>query len=178
MKTVNLCNYEWYVLEKQDDKALLLAKDIITRKAYHEIRELTSWEDCTLRQWLNGEFYRNLEKYHANILETETESGVMDKIFLLSIEETKKYNIPLAEGWWWLRLPGFINGYAAGVCGDGGIFIYGIDVNDAFGGVRPAMWMDVKIINSIKSAEDRNKLYMRIMRLFGKVSLYGRRNAF
>ncbi|MCL1994715.1 MAG: DUF6273 domain-containing protein, partial [Defluviitaleaceae bacterium] len=69
MKIINFCNYEWYVLEKQGGKMLLLAKDIITQKAYHHKYERTSWEKCTLRQWLNSEFYQTLEKCHANILD-------------------------------------------------------------------------------------------------------------
>ncbi|MCL1994856.1 MAG: DUF6273 domain-containing protein, partial [Defluviitaleaceae bacterium] len=104
-RIITLCNHEWYVLEEQGNKMLLLAKYIITRKAYHEIRELTSWGKCTLRKWLNGDFYKSLEECHVNILDTETDQGVTDKIFLLSVEEYRKYNPPTTGWWWWLRSP-------------------------------------------------------------------------
>ncbi|MCL1994939.1 MAG: DUF6273 domain-containing protein [Defluviitaleaceae bacterium] len=144
MKTVNLCNYEWYVLEEQVNKMLLLAKDIITKKAYHETFENITWEYCTLRGWLNNDFYKTLKEYHANILETRTDLGVKDKIFLLSVEEVKKYNIQFleGEGWWWLRSPGYSSNIVASVYDVGGVFIFGFDVNCASGGVRPAMWID------------------------------------
>ncbi|MCL1995008.1 MAG: DUF6273 domain-containing protein [Defluviitaleaceae bacterium] len=144
MKTINFCDYEWYVLEEQGNKMLLLVKDIITKKTYHEKYEGTSWEKCTLRKWLNSDFYQTLEKCHANILETETELDVMDKIFLLSVEEVEQYDIPPAEGWWWLRSPDNFGTGVADVGGEGGILIYGSGVYNAFGGVRPAMWVDTK----------------------------------
>ncbi|MCL1994928.1 MAG: DUF6273 domain-containing protein [Defluviitaleaceae bacterium] len=148
MKTVNLGGYEWYVLEEQDDddKVLLLSKDIITKQPYHYKYERTSLEKCSLRKWLNSDFYESLKEGHANILDTETEQGVTDKIFLLSIEEYEKYNIkyniPPAEGWWWLRSLGF-GGYGAkGVCDFGSAFVYVHSVDYDSGGVRPAMWVD------------------------------------
>ena len=47
---------EWRVLEVSNDKALLITKDAIDCKPYnYEMRNIT-WENCTLRQWLNNEF--------------------------------------------------------------------------------------------------------------------------
>ena len=154
MKTVKFCDYEWYVLEEQDDKALLLAKDIITKKAYHETYRNITWENCTLRKWLNSDFYESLEKCHANILDTEIRQEgflwcVTDKIFLLSIGEHGQYNIPLAEGWWWLRSPGRYSDFAAGVSVDGGIYFCGNNVGNASGGVRPAMWVDTLCLETV-----------------------------
>ncbi|MCL2678562.1 MAG: DUF6273 domain-containing protein [Clostridiales bacterium] len=55
--------------------------------------------------------------------------------------------------WWWLRSPGFDSGSAAIVDGDGSVGVRGYNVhvgdyyvyNDyASGGVRPALWLDLK----------------------------------
>ena len=147
MKKINLCNYKWYVLEEQDGKALLFAKDIITQKAYHETYEPITWGKCTLRRWLKYEFYPGLEKCHANILDTETEPGIIDNIFLLSIEEYKKYDIPPVETWWWLRTRGGLfrdHAFALSILNHGRPYDRVVPVNNASGGVRPAMWVDTK----------------------------------
>ncbi len=47
---------EWIVLDVQPDKVLLLTKDAIDCKAYHTANTDITWETCSLRQWLNGEF--------------------------------------------------------------------------------------------------------------------------
>ncbi|MCL1995139.1 MAG: host-nuclease inhibitor Gam family protein [Defluviitaleaceae bacterium] len=162
MKIVNFCGYEWYVLKEKEDKTLLLAKDIITQKAYHETYKNITWEYCTLRGWLNNGFYKTLKEYHANILDTRTDLGVKDKIFLLSVEEVRKYNIPFleGEGWWWLRSPGGNSLYAAYVGGGGSVSIGGFCVNYASGGVRPAMWVDTtyEILKSMASEKKCSKI--------------------
>ena len=48
---------EWYVLDVKDGKALLLSKYILENMPYHKYEEEVSWENCTLREWLNGAFY-------------------------------------------------------------------------------------------------------------------------
>ena len=92
-----------------------------------------------------------------------------DKIFLLSIPEAQRYfregtqlqcyatrytNVtgikkdPSAKDarrgdlwWWWLRTPGSQQQYGATVNLDGGIVKIGYHVDDAYCGVRPAMWV-------------------------------------
>ncbi|MCL1995009.1 MAG: DUF6273 domain-containing protein, partial [Defluviitaleaceae bacterium] len=98
----------------------------------------------------NSEFYQTLEKCHANILDTETEQGVTDKIFLLSVEEFEKYNIPLPVNWWWLRSPGLKSYCVAGVYDVGSAYILDSYINFASGGVRPAMWVDIKMKKGLK----------------------------
>lgn len=43
--------------------------------------------------------------------------------------------------WWWLRTPGSQQMYASTVNLDGGIVNIGYHVDDAYCGVRPAMWV-------------------------------------
>ena len=96
---------EWLVLDVQDGKALVISKYALDCKQYHEDYVDTTWENCTLRTWLNNDFYNiafsSSEKNKistTNIiaednLECETEAGndTQDKVFLLSISEAEKY---------------------------------------------------------------------------------------
>ncbi|MDR1464794.1 MAG: DUF6273 domain-containing protein [Oscillospiraceae bacterium] len=97
-------NYNWRVLEVRDGKALIITEDIMTGRAYNEANEDVTWETCTLRTYLNGEFYDSFVPVdRKRIVDTEvrtpsnpwyeTDGGkvVTDKIFLLSIEEVLKY---------------------------------------------------------------------------------------
>ena len=47
---------EWRVLEVSNNKALLVTKDAIDGKPYNTEWEDITWEQCSLRQWLNNEF--------------------------------------------------------------------------------------------------------------------------
>jgi len=150
-------SYQWQVLDiKDESQALLITKDIITKQPYHKPGGSVTWENCSLRAYLNGEFYMQFdEDDREKIVETKnknlstvyvtadgkrevnTKGGnpTTDNVFLLSVEETKKYfhttecETPAAlEGlwpktypksddliaeygkeryWWWLRSPGF-----------------------------------------------------------------------
>lgn len=96
---------EWFVLDQKDGKLLLLSKYALDCKGYNEGWEETNWENCTLRNWLNNEFYNTAfsEVERTNIAVTfvvnvdnlyyGTKGGnnTYDKIFLLSIEEMLTY---------------------------------------------------------------------------------------
>ena len=49
----------WQVLERNGDELLLLADKILDRKAYNDEYTSITWEDCTLRTWLNSDFYNS-----------------------------------------------------------------------------------------------------------------------
>jgi len=51
--------YEWVVLEVRDGKALLITKDIVALHEYNESLKNVTWENCSLRIWLNDEFVHN-----------------------------------------------------------------------------------------------------------------------
>jgi len=96
--------YEWRVLDMQNDTALIITEYIIDHRAYHDAYKNITWADCSLRKYLNGEFYdkftstdksriipvlnKNLDNqwYGANGGE-----DTQDNIFLLSLEEVCKY---------------------------------------------------------------------------------------
>jgi len=96
--------YDWRVLDVQGDKALIITKDAIGKRAYHEKKANLTWESCSLRRYLNDEFYKQFTKIEQQqILESRvinsnnlwygTDGGqdTYDKFFLLSIDETDKY---------------------------------------------------------------------------------------
>lgn len=64
-----------------------------------------------------------------------------DEIFLLSIEEYKRYkgDIPELKTWWWLRSAKRRSPNASGVNRDGSVGDYGFDVYYDDGAVRPAL---------------------------------------
>jgi ABC-type antimicrobial peptide transport system permease subunit len=47
---------EWIVLDKKDNKALLISKYALDCQPYHKVREPITWGNCTLRRWLNNAF--------------------------------------------------------------------------------------------------------------------------
>lgn len=97
---------KWLVLDKVNDKALLLALYNVDVIAFDEGKqEKKTWETSTLRSWLNGKFRESAfdEKEQECIAETVvraeanplygTEGGVdsRDYIFILSVEEAERY---------------------------------------------------------------------------------------
>lgn len=52
---------EWIVLKQDDEQLMLISRYELDAKQYHEIEDIddytsVTWERCTLREWLNGEF--------------------------------------------------------------------------------------------------------------------------
>ena len=97
--------YEWRILDIQEDRILILAEEIIEQRDYHNKPGDVTWKECELRKYLNGEFYDSFsEKDRTRIIETlnknpdnpwyESKGGqdTVDKIFLLSLDDVvKKY---------------------------------------------------------------------------------------
>ncbi|MCD7772934.1 MAG: DUF6273 domain-containing protein, partial [Ruminococcus sp.] len=139
-------NYSWIVLEKTDDTMLIITEDVIKDRVYNEEYEDITWEDCTLREYLNGSFYNRFSEGEKSMIAETTLSDnndIVDKIFLLSLEEAEEYMTEderAASGWWWLRSPGDTHSSAAGVYFNGVVDTNGCAV-DAKGGVRPACWI-------------------------------------
>ena len=166
-ETMEFGAYEWLVLEERGGKALLLMKDVLEKRPYHETEESVAWEACDLRSWLNGAFYNSFGgAERARIAETavvnsrNTDYGTKagsdtgDYIFLLSLAEAKLYfpdddaraacNEDGSASWWWLRSPGMETYTAAIVTGDGALGSAGSGVNYYDRGVRPAMWVTIE----------------------------------
>lgn len=99
---------EWLVLEIQNGKALLLSKYALDAKPYHDRYGSITWEDCSLREWLNGDFlntaFSEAEKNSVLTAEidnsksqgyhewrTDGGNNTVDKVFLLSDAEAWFY---------------------------------------------------------------------------------------
>ena len=114
----------------------LSQKNIVEKRAYNTKSKIITWEKCTLRAYLNGEFYNKFNDLEKRLIldttvfnnenpEFGTGGGnnTADKIFLLSIDEANRYFCRDSERiatyqdsvrWWWLRSPGIKN-HAAGL---------------------------------------------------------------
>lgn len=108
-ETVVFGNYygpaEWLVLDEKEGKILLLSRYLLERRQFREKFGHTSWEESSLRKWLNVPFYEKVFSEEEKELIAKTKintppNGIYgtsggndteDKIFLLSIEEAEKY---------------------------------------------------------------------------------------
>lgn len=50
-------NIQWIVLDKQDNQLMLISRYCLDSKPYNDTLEAINWEYCSLRQWLNEDFY-------------------------------------------------------------------------------------------------------------------------
>ncbi len=103
---------DWIVLDVQpvDDegsgmKALLMSRDVLLAIPLHNVYEDITWDKCSLRAWLNDEFYSEAfdEEEQARVLLSENANhanpsfephgcaDTKDKVFILSLEEAKAY---------------------------------------------------------------------------------------
>ncbi|WP_099205779.1 DUF6273 domain-containing protein [Scatolibacter rhodanostii] len=93
-------SYDWRVLDKQEDKVLMITEKIIEQRPYHDVYKDTTWAECALRKYLNGEFYdRFSEAEKARIIPVLNQNldnpwygsrggdDTTDNVFLLSLEE-------------------------------------------------------------------------------------------
>jgi len=97
----------WKVLFRENEKILLISEKILACKPYHNINADITWKDCSLRNWLNNDFYNSafsdFEKKVIADVEIANftsysfsgkETGAFytkDRVFLLSTAETYKY---------------------------------------------------------------------------------------
>jgi hypothetical protein len=118
--------YEWRVLDMQSNTALIITEDIIEQRAYHDAYKDITWADCSLRKYLNNEFF---DKFAAADKSRITPvinknpdnqwygsnggADTRDSIFLLSLEEvtcqyfgdssSKLYNPGKNQRYWFER---------------------------------------------------------------------------
>lgn len=165
---------KWRVLDIRDGKALLITEEGIDAKPYHNSYTNITWADCTLRTWLNSDFYNSAfsEEEKSKIVRSTvwadkspqyaTDPGINteDHIFLLSVTEAEKYfysdkdracrltvyakHDSSKNCWWWLRSPGYSQDTAACVDIDGSVIDGGDDVDDGDVCVRPALWINLE----------------------------------
>ena len=95
----------WIVLETKGDDMLLLSEKCLEIRQYHSELKSVTWETSDIRRYLNGEFLeRNFTDKARRIIKQSillnpdnplhgTRGGncTLDKVFLLSIDEGKRY---------------------------------------------------------------------------------------
>lgn len=96
---------EWIVLAKENNRILVISDKALDCQPFNETGEDVTWRTCTLRKWLNDDFFNsafsNAEKKRIPTVtvladknpEFSINSGkaTKDKVFLLSIKEVNKY---------------------------------------------------------------------------------------
>ena len=98
---ISFGSYEWRILEVQKNTALIITEYIIEQRAYHNAYKDITWADCSLRKYLNSEFYDRFSAAEKSRIipvlnknpdnqwyGTKGGTDTQDSIFLLSIEET------------------------------------------------------------------------------------------
>ncbi len=102
----------WFVLARDGDRVLVISRYVLDCKLYDEERRPVTWETCTLRSWLNGEFLTAafdadelelIQTTHVTadpnpIYDVDPGSDVEDKLFLLSLYEAESYFLPEMTG--------------------------------------------------------------------------------
>lgn len=99
-------NIEWRVLAKENSRVLVISDKALDRQPYNSsYTEEVTWENCSLRKWLNGTFLNKAfsTEEQAQIQNTTVSAdnnpqystnpgnATTDKVFLLSINEVEKY---------------------------------------------------------------------------------------
>ena len=97
---------KWRVLENNGSTLFVVADQGMDCKAYNDEYTSITWENCTLRNWLNRDFYSmafNKKEQSAIVTQTvanngnsytgvQEENDTFDNVFLLSGEEITNYN--------------------------------------------------------------------------------------
>ncbi len=87
----------WRVLRLDSDSLLVIAEDGLDARPYNEEQIDITWEDCTLRSWLNEEFfYKAFNEQEQSLIKTSHLSNnagpsTYDRIFLLSADEVEAF---------------------------------------------------------------------------------------
>lgn len=172
---------EWLVLDIKENLLLLQSKNVLETMQFHKKYGRIEWTESSLRKWLNGVFFLKTfsEEEKLFIVESEvseTKNSVYgycreksrDKVFLLSIEEAKKYYPSDKERMafstecakeqgvlfdkyngaspWWLRTPGYDKRRSAVVSSEGDIREMGAYNDYGAVSVRPAIWVDLSLV--------------------------------
>lgn len=162
---------QWRVLKVEGDRALLISDKALDARPYDLYRVDATWDQCTLRAWLNNELLNEAfspEEQKA-ILVTTVDNGkecppTEDKLFLLNYSEGSRY----------LTSEEFIAHYTEYAARKDGfadvefswtrksdcmINMVGTECSETFqiedNGVRPAMWVSLSAMVAPETAEEQ-----------------------
>ena len=146
--------YTWYVTDKKDGVCTLLCQGPVAEMQYNESKTDVTWENCTLRRWLNEDFYNSkfsegekaaIITTHNTFVEDDTRyemdcgNDTDDKVYLFTYSESKTVSDDIRKCGvnWWLRSPGKEQDEAVYILGESADLM-GNDVNNLLA-VRPVI---------------------------------------
>ena len=146
--------YTWYVTDKTDGICTLLCAGPVAEMPYNDEKTDVTWETCSLRRWLNGDFYDSkftdgekaaILTTHNTFTEEESHYGMDcgnetdDKVYLFTDSEAKIVSDGIRGCGieWWLRSPGKEQDKAVYILGTAANYM-GNDVDYPMG-VRPVI---------------------------------------
>ena len=163
---------KWLVTAVCDGRAQLISEKAVDCRKYHESYTGVTWKECSLRRWLNDDFFRACFEPDEQIrilttnLPNNAGENTDDKIFLLSVDEVKTIfkdrferqcrasGYAISNGAalncygycsWWLRSRGCYEFYAGRIDGDGTILGDGHYVDFGSCSVRPVLWLNTEL---------------------------------
>lgn len=157
---VMLGRFRWLVLQKDEEKVLLMKNAPLRKIPYHSVNEEITWENSEIRQYLNQTF---LEKYMCEeevkrIIKVQTENAdnsmfgttggvdTLDSVFLFSESEVSQYSKIMTETGkkrFWLRTPGGMN-CSAEIFEAGTVNQYGTLVDSDRISTYPVLWYSIE----------------------------------
>ena len=95
----------WQVLDIIEDRALIISREVLMFKRFHKDWGRMTWEECSLRKWLNEDFLqaafteeerqriicRTIRNKENDLFGTDAGPDTEDYVFLLSMEEAREY---------------------------------------------------------------------------------------
>ena len=103
---------KWRILKINGDDAFVLADQALDARAYHNRSGKVTWEKCSLRKWLNHDFYNKAftkeEKAaikKSKVINTEGGNDTKDRIYLPSLQEISDASYGFDGDVWESRKP-------------------------------------------------------------------------
>ncbi len=96
---------EWLVLEKEDDRMLIISRYALDWQKYDAKHRDMTWEDSTLRNWLNDSFYNTAftgeeqEKIVPVTNENPDSNAFFNTDYSLELENISGYSEAIIRGW-------------------------------------------------------------------------------
>lgn len=161
-KIFNYGGIDWLMLDKDEESALCLARDILFEQPFDE-ENFNNWETSTLRKYLNSNLLDKMiesgaksEDFFKMEIDLTSDDGLndygscTDVLSLISCQQYRKYRstIPNMDNWWWTctAFSTENNGYSLSACmvnSAGALNNY--DAYCGINGVRPLCALSSKI---------------------------------
>lgn len=163
---------EWLIIKSSGSEVLLMSRYALDCQPYNTSSKSITWQDCTLRRWLNSDFYNAAfsSKEKAAIVQKSAYNTVgnmtTDAVFLMSCDEgltwfnnnaartatateyAQAQGVPDLGGgkcWYWLRDRGAAP-HCACYVNSSGLTCgkpNGMVIENRYGAVRPMIWVSI-----------------------------------